>query len=153
MFILWEINFCHPRDFVIDHSIDIFCMSETWPYDNHSAVISALTPESHVLHHVTRPDKEVVQFVASLTNDYYLETADKRFQVFRMYGSSIIKWEKKVIMNLLFRPLRGNFSLFLQEIESLILESEINEAEVFNLAGFDIWVDDIWNNDAQSFLR
>ena len=33
-------------------------MSETWLYDNDSAIISASTPESHVLHHIPRPDKK-----------------------------------------------------------------------------------------------
>ena len=47
---------CHLRDFITDSSIDIFCMSETWLYDDDSAIISALTPESLVLHHVPRPD-------------------------------------------------------------------------------------------------
>ena len=49
---------CHLRDFVTENSIDIFCMSETWLYDNDSAIISALTPESRVFHHVPRPDKK-----------------------------------------------------------------------------------------------
>ena len=61
--------------------------------------------------------------------------------------------EKKVILNVIYRPPHGNFSLFLQEIESLILESEINEADVIYLGDFNIWVDDIRNNDAQNFLR
>ena len=46
-----------------------------------------------------------------------------------------------------------NFSLFLQEIESLILGSELNEANEIYLENFNIWVDDIRNNDAQNFLR
>ena len=33
-------------------------MSETWLYDDDSAIISVLTPESHVIHHVPRPDKK-----------------------------------------------------------------------------------------------
>ena len=33
-------------------------MSETWLYDDDSAIISDLTPESHVLHHVPRLNKK-----------------------------------------------------------------------------------------------
>ena len=33
-------------------------MPETWLYDNDSDIISARTPEFHVLHHVPRPDKK-----------------------------------------------------------------------------------------------
>ena len=33
-------------------------MSETWLYDDDSVIISALTLESHVLHHVPRSDKK-----------------------------------------------------------------------------------------------
>ena len=49
---------CYLRDFVTDNSIDIFRMSKTWLYDDYSAIISALTPESLVLHHVPRLDKK-----------------------------------------------------------------------------------------------
>ena len=49
---------CHLRDFVTDNSIDIFSMSETWLNDDESPIISALTPESHVLHHYPRLDKK-----------------------------------------------------------------------------------------------
>ena len=50
-------------------------MSETWLYDDDSAVISVLTPESHVLHHVPRPDKKVVDSIASLTNHCNLKNS------------------------------------------------------------------------------
>ena len=51
-------NKCHLRDFLIDNSLDISCTSETWLYENDSAIISALPPESHVLQNVPRPDKK-----------------------------------------------------------------------------------------------
>ena len=41
----------------------------------------------------------------------------------------------------------------MQEIESLILESDINEADVINFGDFNIWVDDIRSYDAQNFLK
>ena len=41
----------------------------------------------------------------------------------------------------------------MQEIESLILQSEIIEADVFYLGDFNIWLDGIRNNVAQNFLR
>ena len=60
---------------------------------------------------------------------------------------------KKVILNVINRPTHGNFSLFLQEFENLILESGINEADAINLGDFNICVDNFRNNDAQNFLR
>ena len=33
-------------------------MSETRLHDDDSAIIIALTPESHILHHVPRPDEK-----------------------------------------------------------------------------------------------
>ena len=45
---------------------------------------------------------------------------------------------KKVILNVMYRPPHGNFSLFLQEIESLFIDSEINEAVVNYLGDFNI---------------
>ena len=49
---------CHLRDFVIDNSVDIFCISETLLNDVDYVNISALSHESHILHHVPRPDKK-----------------------------------------------------------------------------------------------
>ena len=65
----------------------------------------------------------------------------------------ILNERKKVILNAIYRPSHGNFSLFLQKIGSLILESEINEADVIYLGNFNIWIEDIRNSDAQNFLR
>ena len=56
-------------------------------------------------------------------------------------------------MTIIYRPPHCNFSLFLQENESLILESELNEVDVIYLGDFNILVDDIGNNEAQNFLR
>ena len=56
-------------------------------------------------------------------------------------------------MNVIYRPPHDNFTLFLQEIESLILESELHEGDVLYLGDFNIWVDGIGNNEAQNFLR
>ena len=55
---------CHPVDFVIDVSIDIFCMSETWLYDNDSVIISDLTPEYHFHTTFLVPVKKMVELVA-----------------------------------------------------------------------------------------
>ena len=60
----------------------------------------------------------------------------------------LINERQKIILNVIHRPLHCNFSLFLQEIESLILESEINEADVIYLGDVNIWVDDVRNKDA-----
>ena len=49
---------CHLRDLVINTSINIFCMSEIWLYDDDSAIINVLSQESHVLLHVPRDDKK-----------------------------------------------------------------------------------------------
>ena len=47
----------HIREFVVDNFIEKFCMSQTWLYDSDSLIISVLTPKSHVLLHVPRPNK------------------------------------------------------------------------------------------------
>ena len=58
MFVLWEKVCCHLRGFVKVKSVDNFCMTETWIYDDDSAIIFALTPESHILYFASRPDKK-----------------------------------------------------------------------------------------------
>ena len=53
---------------------------------------------------------------------------------------------------MIYRPFHSNFSLFLQEIQSLISEIVINETDVIYWGDFNIWVDDIINDDAKNFL-
>ena len=65
----------------------------------------------------------------------------------------LINERKKFILNVIYRPPHGNFLLFLQEIESLTLHSEIHEADVIYLGDFNICVDDFKNNGAHNFLR
>ena len=58
---------------------------------------------------------------------------------------------KKVILNVIYRLPYSNFSLNLQEIESLIVDNRIKKANLVYLDDFNMWVDDIRNNDAQIF--
>ena len=60
---------------------------------------------------------------------------------------------KKVILNVIYRPLHGIFSLFMQKIENFVLYSEMNKADVIYLGDFNIWIDDIRNKNAENFLR
>ena len=53
-----RIKFRNLKDILIDDSIDLFCMPETWLYNNKSGIISDLTPKFHVLHHAPSPDKK-----------------------------------------------------------------------------------------------
>ena len=48
-------------------------MSETCLHDDESLMLSALTREPQVLHHVPRPIKMVEEMVASLTDHYNLK--------------------------------------------------------------------------------
>ena len=80
--------------------------------------------------------------VASLRNYCNLKNSLQNF--FRVYESSIIV--SNVISNVIYRPANGNFLLFMQEIESLIIESVINEAEVIYLGDFNIRIDVIKKN-------
>ena len=58
-------------------------MSETWLYDYDSAIISSLTPESHVLHHVPRPDKKGGGVGCLIDKSLQSKkTAYQKFQVF-----------------------------------------------------------------------
>ena len=69
-------------------------MSESWLYDDNSAVVSVLSPETYVLHHIPRPDIKLCGVCYLIKKSIQSKkTAYKMFQVFRVYGGSIIKWE------------------------------------------------------------
>ena len=74
-----------------------------------------------------------------------------KFQVFSVFGISIIKRGKKFILNVIYRPSHGNFSLFLQEFECLLLEFEINEGDLLYLGDFNSWIDEISKKGVQFF--
>ena len=67
---------------------------------------------------------------------------------FECMDAQLLNERKKVIPKVIYRSPYGIFSLFLQKIESIILESEINEADVIYLGDFNISVADNRNNDA-----
>ena len=117
-------KYCHLKDFVTDNSIDIFCTSETWLYDNDSAIVTALTPEYHVVHNVHRPDNNG-GVVGCLINKSLQSKKQqtKCFKSFEFMDVQLSSERQKIIMNIFFRPPHGNFSFF-QKIESLFLESE-----------------------------
>ena len=99
--------------------------------------------------------KKVVKLVASLTNHCNLKKQQtKNFKSFEYMELQLFnEREKKVIPNVIYRKPHVNFSLFSQEIESLILESEINKADVICSGDFNFWVNYIKINDAQNFFR
>ena len=79
----------------------------------------------------------MVVLVASLTTHYNLKNSIQKF--FKPFESKEVKLSnerKKVTPNLICRQPYGNFSLLLQEIESRILESDINETDVIYLGVF-----------------
>ena len=136
---------CQLGDFEIDNSVDIFYMSETWLYDDDPVIMSALTLESHIFHYVPHPNKKVVELVVSNKSLPSKKQHIERFKSFKCIEAQFWNERKKVILNVINRPPDGDFSLFLQESESLILQSEINEDVVIYLGDFNIWLDDIGN--------
>ena len=144
---------CHIRDFVIDNDIDMFCITETWLSDNDSAIIAALTPESHILQHLPRSDKKGggVGCIASKSLRR-IKQINKKFDTFECIEIQISSERKRVSLNIIYRPPKTNFSIFLQELESLILDNEIYENNVVYLGDFNVWVDDDDTSNSQRFL-
>ena len=57
---------------------------------------------------------------------------------FECMDAQLLNERKKVIPKVIYRSPYGIFSLFLQKIESLFIDSEINEAVVNYLGDFNI---------------
>ena len=56
-------------------------------------------------------------------------------------------------LNIIYKPPQSNFSIFLQEMESLILDNETHQTNVIYLGDLNTWVDDVNNNEAHIFLE
>ena len=152
---LLNINFvrnkwCRLKDFVMNNLIYIFFMCTTRLHNDNSAIICALTTETHVLHYTLHPGRGVV---ASLTNHYNLKNRVQKFCVSQLYGSSIINWEKNIILKVIYSSSHVHFSLFLHGIGSFLLHNKIHKANEIYLRDFNLQIDDVTNYDAQKFLR
>ena len=133
-------------------------MTETWLNGNDSAVIAALTPESHVLYHVPRPDRTGGGVGCLITKSLRCKQKfNRKFVTFECIEIQLSNGRSSISLNIIYKPpqscSQSSFSTFLQEMESLILDNEIHETDVFYLGDFNTWVDDEDNNDAQNFLR
>ena len=145
---------CHLRDYVIDNDIDILCLSETWLSDTDGAVIAALTPESHVLQHIPRLDKRGGGVGCLITKSLRCKKqANRKFETFECMEIKLSNERTSVTLNIIYKPPQSNFSIFLQEMESLILDNETHQNNVIYLGDFNTWVDDNNNNDAHIFLE
>ena len=73
-------------------------MSETWLYDDDSAIISALTPESHILHHVPRPDKKGGGVGCLITKSLHSKKQHtKCFKSFEFMGVQLLNERQKIV--------------------------------------------------------
>ena len=145
---------CHLRDYVTDNDIDILCLSETWLSDIDCAAIAALTPETHVLHHVPRLDKRGGGVGCLITKSLRCKNqTNKKFDTFECMEIKLSSEKTGVTLNIIYRPPQSNSSTFLQEIQSLILDNETHQTNVIYLGDFNMWVDDNSSNDALGFLE
>ena len=107
-----------------------------------------LTPDSHILHHVLRPNKKGGGVGCLINKSLRSEKQHtKSLKSFKRMKVQLLNERQIVIQNVIYRPTHSNFSFFVQEIECLILESDINKNYVIYLGRFNISVDDITNKN------
>ena len=145
---------CSIRDLIIDNSIDVFCIVESWLTDTDTSVIAGLLPDTHNCYHFPRISGSGGGVAVIISKSFKGVKAFNRgtstFECLELHASFA---NEKIIFNVIYRPPYYSPN-FLNQFESFLLESEMNntKGQIIYVGDFNLWVDDEQNVSAQNFL-
>ena len=134
------------RDLIIDQSIDILCLNETWLNGNYTPIIQSLVPDTNKLFQNPRLQGRGggVAVIAhkDLPNSKSINLNFINFECIHFSFKS----EETDIINLfaIYRP-PGPSRNFMTEFKEFLLDSKISCENKFYVGDFNLWVDDQLN--------
>ena len=135
---------CHIRDFIIDNNLHVFCIVESWLKDSDSSVIASFLPNTHVLHHFTRPMGRGGGVGVILSKNFQNIKSFNRFNdTFECIELHATCHGTKLVFSVIYRPPTSEFFGFIQELEKYVLECEKYNKNVFYVGDFNIWMDNV----------
>ena len=141
------------RELIVDNSLDILCISETWLTDSDRPVIADLLPTTHNFFHSPRTEGRGGGVALIISNEIkQVKSIQMKFSSFECLQAEFNHNGRGIALFCIYRP-PGNKTLFLNEFEEFILESQTNMHQCLYVGDFNIWVDDLSDSDADKFLK
>ena len=138
------------RDLIIDQSIDILCLNETWLNENYTPIIQSLVPDTHKLFQNPRLQGRGGGVAVIAHNDLpNIKSINMNFISFECIHFSFKSGDINIFS--IYRP-PGPSREFFIEFDEFLLESEINCENTFYVGDFNLWVDEL-NTESKKFLN
>uniref|UniRef100_A0AAQ6IH18 Reverse transcriptase domain-containing protein n=1 Tax=Anabas testudineus TaxID=64144 RepID=A0AAQ6IH18_ANATE len=133
------------NDLIIDHQIDLFCLTETWLQQDEYVSLNESTPSSHVNYHVPRSTGRGVGVAAIFHSSLLINPRPKHsFNSFESLTLSLSdpNWKnpKPVLFVIVYRP-PVPYSEFLTEFSEFLSDLVLSADKVIIVGDFNIHVD------------
>ena len=132
---------CILKDTIVDNSLQLLFITETWlsPYD--TSAIAAFIPESHNFYHFPRDNRPGGGIgVAASKSIQSVKSVNRIFGSFECLQINIAQENNKICFYLIYRPPSSSVASFFDEFENFITEAEMAHDRVFYLGDFNIWM-------------
>ena len=141
------------RDLILENSVDILSINETWLSDSDGPIIAACLPDTHSFHHCPRAEGRGGGVALILSKKFkQVKSYQRRYRFFECLQLKFLAESKPFTIFSIYRP-PGPSSLFFSEFEQFLLESQTESGHIFYIGDFNFWVDDARNSDSQNFLQ
>ena len=141
------------RELVIDNTIDIFCLTETWLAEADSAVVASLLPDTHNIFHFPRTFGSGGGVGAIVSKIFQNVKAFNRARcTFECMELHLQHNSKNIVISVFYRPPNTNLDDFFREFEEHVLENETKNTENAYVGDFNIWMDDTENSNTQRLM-
>ena len=140
------------RDLIVENSVHILCISETWLSKSDSPVIADLLPDTHNLFHNPRAEGRGGGVAVIITKQIkQVNSFRRKFNSFECIQVWFSHRGKNIALFCIYRA-PGPKNVFLNEFEEFLLESQTSSNECIYVGDFNLWIDDFNNVDAMKFL-
>ena len=136
------------RDLIIEESLDILCISESWLSDHDGPLIADLLPSTHQYFHNPREEGKGGGVAMVVTRKISQAKSSRlKFNTFECLQVQFSQKGKSFIFYCIYRP-PGPKPSFLMEFEEFILESQRSSSECIYIGDFNFWFGDSGDPDA-----
>ena len=141
-------------DLIVDKSLDLLFITETWLSEYDTSAIAAFLPETHNFFHC--PRKEGRGGGVGVAVSKRLKSVKSNclsFDSCECLQLTVTHENRKVTCNLVYRPPQSNISQFLEDFEVLVMNSETSGESNIYLGDYNIWMDKHFDTRTMEFGR
>ena len=135
-------------DLIVDNSIDILFLTETWLKQYETASIEAFLPESHNFFSFPREEKRGGGVGAAISKSFmFAKSINRKFCSFECMELNLTDETKKFSTYIIYRPPQSSTtSAFIEEFGSFVTEAEMASDKVLYVGDFNVW----WGENSDS---